>query len=197
VATDATVPCISFTGSSSGRFFGFSMDHLNPHCNALISIQDSNGPLHLYQPSIEHLATYAQVDVHRSKNVHLHAFKFECEPLPEFKAPWSQWTGGLIKFHNCDDVSIFGGSGNYGIMDPNLSHDIIGAYNTPTITVMAMVRAPVEDEASDSYWVRTVKVTGTGANAIRQQHNVSDNPPSCFGSVRNGSISTNEGRINN
>ena len=74
-ATDKTVPCVSFTGTR-GKAYGLSLDHLNPYCRELVLIQDTQGPLHLYQPSIEHLATWNQVQVRRSKGVHLHALKF-------------------------------------------------------------------------------------------------------------------------
>ena len=65
-----------------------------------------------------------QVQVWRSSGVHLHAFKFESAGFRAHPT-WGPDGGGLFACHSSSSVSIFGGSGNFGIMNTSLSRDIV------------------------------------------------------------------------
>ena len=114
---------VLMTGAASGRFYGFSLDHFDTFLvpgDALVVVANSSrgkGEIHIYQLSAEHLSTDYQVQVWRSENVHLHAFKYESAG-GTFRRGLG---GGLFSCHDSKQVSIFGGSGNFGIMNVTLS----------------------------------------------------------------------------
>ena len=120
---------VLMTGAASGKFYGFSLDHFDAFLvpgDALMVVANSSsirhgsrgkGEIHIYQLSAEHLSTDYQVQVWRSENVHLHAFKYESAG-GTFRRGLG---GGLLSCHDSKHVSIFGGSGNFGIMNVTLS----------------------------------------------------------------------------
>ena len=156
---------VRFGSSASGRFYGLSLDHFSDYLvpgDALLALNNTQ-PLtpgvHLYQLSAEHLPTNYQVQVWRSANVHFHAFKFESSG---FKAhpTWGKPGGGLFSCHSSQDVSVFGGSGNFGIMNGTLARDIIFAWGCTAFRVDALVRKPQDGELPDkrgAHWLRYVR----------------------------------------
>ena len=155
---------VRFGSGSSGRFYGLSLDHFADYLvpgDALLALnntQPATPGVHLYQLSAEHLATNYQVQVWRSANVHFHAFKFESSGFLAHPT-WGKPGGGLLSCHSSQDVSAFGGSGNFGIMNGTLARDIIFAWGCTAFRVDALVRKPQDGELPDkngANWLRYV-----------------------------------------
>lgn len=94
-------------------------------------------------------------------------------------------TGGLLAAHSCGNVTIFGGSGNYGVMNASLSREIFFAYDTPSLRIAAVVRKPVPNELGEAMWFRVVNSNGgessvsykrTGLLLFAGNHSVEDEP---------------------
>jgi len=179
----STVAAVAFTGTASGRFYGLSLDHFTTFLeagDALVTVNHTGYSaategIHLYQLSAEHLATNYQLQVSHSNGLHLHAFKFESAGIlktPPPKGP-NLLGGGLFACLNSSQVTIFGGSGNYGIMNVSLARDIIFSSGCNDIQLDALVRNPVSGETPPSHanWVSAVS-SGEGAGSGLQ---VSDN----------------------
>eukprot|EP01079_Euglenida_sp_SAG-EU17-18_P003209 gene3209-3731_t len=145
------VAAVRFEGSASGRFYGLSLDHfatfLTQPQDALVLANGTAGAgvgVHLYQLSAEHLPAAYQVQAWRSDNFHLHAFKYESAGLDP---AWHELPGaGLLACHTTANVSVFGGSGNYGIQNATLARDIVFAWGCPGLRLDAMVRKPTTGE---------------------------------------------------
>jgi hypothetical protein len=168
---------VRFTGQASGRFYGLSLDHFDQYLvagDALLSVNgakaaaaadstDSGGGVHLYQLSAEHLPTDYQVQVWDSSlGVHLHSFKFESAGFLAHPT-WGPPGGGLFSCHASTRVSIFGGSGNYGIMNATMASDIIFAEDCPDMQLSSLVRKPQDGEtpaSSGALWIRTLASHG-------------------------------------
>lgn len=177
-ATFLNVAAVSFTGSAGGRFFGLSLDHLDfqtpkgPHLQSstvgtLISINKTHNALHLYQASVEHLVfSQFQVQIWQSANVFLHAFKFESDPQAKYGHVGDPATGGLLGMHTSTNISIFGGSGNYGVMNTTLSRDILFAWGTTNLEIAALVRKPTLGEAEEAYWIRDVTESNNSSISV-------------------------------
>eukprot|EP00756_Hemistasia_phaeocysticola_P049003 Hpha_TRINITY_DN23428_c0_g1::TRINITY_DN23428_c0_g1_i1::g.114018::m.114018 len=166
VGSALPVAGIQFTGPASGRFFGLSLDHFSTFLtqtgDALLAVNDSHGSgLHLYQLSAEHLPSDYQVQVWRSSNVHLHAFKFESSGFVAHPS-WGPFGGGLLACHSSPNTSIFGGSGNYGIMNATIAPNIVFAWGCPDLRLDGMVRKKQDEEAPPSVanWVHATAVSG-------------------------------------
>ena len=67
-----------------------------------------------------------------------------------------QGTGGLLGAHSSYNVSIFGGSGNFGIMNASLCADIFRSWGGDGLEIAAVVRKPPPNESTVGQWVRTV-----------------------------------------
>ena len=175
------VAAVSFTGKASGRFYGLSLDHFTTFLDAgdaLVTVNRTEfsavtGGIHLYQLSAEHLATNYQIQVLHSNGVHLHAFKFESAGIlktPPPKGP-NLLGGGLFACLNSSQVTMFGGSGNYGIMNVSLARNIIFSSGCNDIQLDALVRNPISGETppSRANWVSAV------SSAEGRELQVSDN----------------------
>jgi hypothetical protein len=170
--TFANVAAVRFSKSAGGRFFGLSLDHedfserdgpplSSSEVGTLITVNGTSHPIHLYQASVEHLAdSQDQVVIYRAANVHLHAFKYESAPNTKYGKLTDPATGGLVGMHSCTNISIFGGSGNYGIMNASLSRDIVFAWGTTNLEITAVVRKPQEGEKAGTFWVRSTTAQG-------------------------------------
>lgn len=109
-------PFIKMTGSAGGKFFGLSLDYGTRGVAAAgfrnLKCANSPNPLAFYQLSMED----ASEEFESEKTVHmeisdcgsviLYGFKYEKE-------------SELLHVHRTDSLSIIGGSGNYGIKNPN------------------------------------------------------------------------------
>ena len=163
---------VLFTGDmASGRFYGLSLDHcakfFNQTGDALLAVNASRGgdggggsgggggEIHLYQLSAEHLVADYQVQVWRSEHVHLHAFKFESAGFLAHPS-WGPPGGGLLGCHGSRNVTVFGGSGNFGIMNASLARDIVSVWDCDAFRLDAMVRKPSPGETppAGANWVR-------------------------------------------
>jgi hypothetical protein len=148
---------VSIVGAAAGgRLFGLSLDHVavaGAVGGALVAINNTAMPVHLYQCSAEHLVTQAMVEIFRSANVHLHAFKFESAGGEN--TPGSN-TGGLLAAHGSHNVSVFGGSGNFGIMNPSLGRDIFFSWGGDGVDIAALARHAVANESESGMWARSV-----------------------------------------
>ena len=159
---------VRFTGGASGRFYGLCLDHFAAYLvagDALLAASGAmaGGGVHLYQLSAEHLATDYQVKVRDASGVHLHAFKFESAGFLAHPT-WGPPGGGLFSCHSSTNVSIFGGSGNCGIMNASLATAIILAEDC-ALQLSAVVRKPVPGEtpAPEALWIRSVARGSGGA----------------------------------
>jgi hypothetical protein len=63
---------------------------------------------------------------------------------------WGPPGGGLFSCHASTRVDIFGGSGNYGIMNATMASDIIFAEECPDMQFSSLVRKPQEGETPAS-----------------------------------------------
>lgn len=160
---------VLFTGRAAGRFYGLSLDHssffLGEVGDALLAVNtsvDGDG-IHIYQLSAEHLVTNYQVQLWRSSNVHFHAFKFE--PAFKFESAgfpnhpnWGPYGGGLLGCRSSSNVSVFGGSGNFGIMNATLAVNIVFAFDCNNLRLDAMVRKPIVGETPPrrANWITTM-----------------------------------------
>ena len=172
---------VRFTGQASGRFYGLCLDHFAEYLvagDALLSVNGAtavdSGGLHLYQLSAEHLPTDYQIQVwDSSSGVHLHSFKFESAGFLAHPN-WGPPGGGLFSCHASTGVSIFGGSGNYGIMNATMASDIIFAEDCPDMQLSSLVRKPQDGETPalrGALWIRAVN-RGGGARI-----EIEDNTP--------------------
>lgn len=111
-----------------------------------------------YQLSAEHLPTDFQVQISNSSEVHLHSFKFESAGFLAHPT-WGPPGGGLFSCRASSGVSIFGGSGNYGIMNATMAREIILADGCPDLRLSALVRKPQDGEtpaSNGALWIRSV-----------------------------------------
>ena len=126
------------------------------------------GGLHFYQISIEHLVTDYQLKIQAgSSNVRLHSFKFESAGFLAHPS-WGPPGGGLLSCVSSRNVSVFGGSGNYGIMNATLSPDIISIDDCDDIDLASLARKVSQGEtpAPKAKWIRAVTAGGEGAVEI-------------------------------
>eukprot|EP00927_Polykrikos_kofoidii_P012540 TRINITY_DN15405_c0_g1_i1.p1 TRINITY_DN15405_c0_g1~~TRINITY_DN15405_c0_g1_i1.p1 ORF type:complete len:810 (+),score=88.38 TRINITY_DN15405_c0_g1_i1:73-2430(+) len=149
---------VRFTGGVSGRFFGLCLDHFREYLvpgDALLSVNDVivGSGVHLYQLSVEHLATDYQVQVRASFGIHMHAMKYESAGFLAHPS-WGPPGGGLFSCHASTNVSIFGGSGNFGIMNASMASSILLAQDCPDMQLSSMVRKPQPGEAPGA-WIRS------------------------------------------
>ena len=130
-----------------------------------------SGVIHLYQLSAKHLATDHQVQVWRSGNVHLHASKHESESAGSAAHPsWGAPGGGLFGCHSSHNVTVFGGSGNFEIMNATLAATIVFGWGCDDLRLDAMVRKPSPGETpapAGASWIRaTSAAPGAEATVI-------------------------------
>merc|ERR1711924_491482 len=101
--------------------------------------------------------------VQDSSNVHTHSYKYESVGIGAGKQPAGYHPvigGGIVSYTNCKNVSIFGGTGNFGITGANLSTSIIKFTNTQGIDIRSINRMPQDGEVANSSWItdNTVEV---------------------------------------
>jgi len=152
--------------AGAGRFYGLSLDHVavsGAVGGALFTANGTKRPVHVYQLSSEHLCTpQAMVVMFRSANVALHAFKFESVASHAYD-PNKKWegqsagSGGLMAAHSSYNISVFGGSGNFGIENATLGSDIFRSWGGDGLEIAALVRKPPPNESTAGKWVRTVQ----------------------------------------
>ena len=160
---------VSVIGASAGGYlYGLSLDHVavaGVEGGALLTVNGTQLPLHVYQLSSEHLVTHAMVVIFRSANVHLHAFKFES--AGGTNTPGSaKGSGGLLGAHGSRNVSVFGGSGNFGIMDPSLGKDIFFCWGGDGIEIAAIVRHNTPNESAAGMWIKVVSMSGAALELL-------------------------------
>jgi hypothetical protein len=85
----------------------------------------------------------------------------------------STGSGGLMGAHGSSNVSVWGGSGNFGIMDSALSTHIFFCWGGTGFDISAIVRRPAVNESS---WE-----TGFDERAARQERRIC--PVRCYASV--------------
>jgi hypothetical protein len=180
------VSAVLFTGSASGRFFGLSLDHFGALFfgpgDSLVTVNATyaakaagagvGGGIHLYQLSAEHLPTDYQVQVWRSSaGTHLHAFKFESAGTLAHPT-WEPNGGGLLACHASSNVTVFGGSGNYGVMNTTLASNIIFAWGCDDMRVNALVRKPQDGEVppARANWVHAVGGGNSSKTLVIDDH---------------------------
>ena len=120
--------------------------------------------LHFYQMSIEHLPTDYQLKIQPgSSHVHLHSLKFESAGFAAHPS-WGPPGGGLLSCVSSHNISVFGGSGNYGIMNATLSPDIISIENCDDIDLASLARkvSPGETPAPKAKWISAVSAGEPG-----------------------------------
>ena len=95
------------------------------------------GPIHLYQPSTEHLAHDPQVLITDSQDVHIHAHKYESSLILDKEA---RSTGSVLWISNSSNVSTLGGAGYYRTY--NASVPVIDVRNgSSDISLLGMTRS--------------------------------------------------------
>jgi len=126
-------PFVSFSGGAAGgKAYGLSLDHLDVDDDtppeAGYSLLAVNGTavdgapgagLHLYQTSVEHLAARQQLLIAGSSAVHFHSLKYESSDLTYVSHP-AYRTGTLMRMEASRNVTVFGGSGNYGMLNTSM-----------------------------------------------------------------------------
>ena len=162
-STAAFEPASSVTvvGAGAGKFYGLSLDHVavpGAVGGALFTANGTDRPVHVYQLSSEHLSSgNGMVVLFKCANVAFHAFKFESAAGSTKK--WqglSSGTGGLMAAHSSHNISVFGGSGNFGIENVNLGSSIFRSWGGDGLDLAALVRKPPPNESAAGKWVRTV-----------------------------------------
>ena len=135
---------------------------------AVSAASGADSGLHFYQMSIEHVPTDYQLKIQSgSSHVHLHSFKFESAGFLAHPS-WGPPGGGLLSCVSSHNISVFGGSGNYGIMNATLSPDIISIEDCDDIDLASLARkvSPGETPAPKAKWIRAVTAGGEGAVEI-------------------------------
>eukprot|EP00051_Salpingoeca_urceolata_P007571 m.98740 g.98740 ORF g.98740 m.98740 type:complete len:308 (-) comp15292_c0_seq3:132-1055(-) len=158
-------PYVSFTGPAvSGKFYGLSLDHTPTiklgQCHEvrqpagqrwqLLAINGTRQRLDLYQPSTEHLPNDPMVMVANSSNVHVHAWKYESQGPDHY--PTCNTSGSMAWITaGSSNVSVFGGSGNYGLWRDKAIVLVNGGAANVTISNQAR-HVPV-GEVTNPLWV--------------------------------------------
>ncbi len=152
---------VSISGAeASGKVYGLSLDHFKvsgwqPHLGLMLAVNGTRGDVHLYQTSVEHHAARFQTLLFNSSKVYFHAFKYESTGI--FTTKDVILGGGLLEARQCGNVTLFGGSGNYGIMNASMSPDILLVEDTDWFLAASMVRKPQPSEIKqETFWVRDV-----------------------------------------
>lgn len=111
-----TVPYFEFTGNAGGKIYNLVTDQIPGNCDQsvnvlpptsnyqFVSVEGTKNPLIFYHTSIEHLANSPQVRFKNARDITVFGFKYEFEKE-------------LIEIVNCDRIQLFGGSGNYSLID--------------------------------------------------------------------------------
>lgn len=156
-------PFVSFSGALvGGKAYGLSLDHLEAGGNggqpgAGFSLLVVNGSaaagLHLYQTSIEHLAAQQQMLVTGASNVHVHSLKYESTYLGG--SGHRAKTGPMLRVDTSHNVTVFGGSGNYGMFNLSLGGPgIVEVHNSSGLHVAGLMRKPQAGEVdAGAAWV--------------------------------------------
>ena len=171
-AAAAAAAGVRFEAGASGKIFGLCLDHFAAYLlvgDALLSAAGAmaDGGVHLYQLSAEHLPTDYQIQVQAASRVHFHAFKFESAGFLAHPS-WGPPGGGLFSCQSSSNISIFGGSGNYGIMNASLSSNIFFAENC-SMQLSGLTRKPSPGETPASkgaLWIESVASSGGAAVKI-------------------------------
>ncbi len=125
--------------------------------------------IHLYQLSAEHLPTDYQVKVlPGSSHVHIHAFKYESAGFLAHPG-WGPPGGGLFSCASSSNISIFGGSGNYGIMNATMSADIVSIRGCEGIRISSLTRTVQRGEAPapEAKWISAVSTGNSGGAPLQ------------------------------
>ena len=165
------LPYVALRGAAYGRFYGLPLDaifggkgaDIGGPLHVLLLINGTGGigagPIHVYQPSTEHLVNDQQVLVAYSRNVHFHAWKYESSLNEPRGGPTD--SGSLVRVQGSANVSLFGGSGNYRLY--NLSVPMIDIEGSSDISVLGMVRkAAFNEPKAGLQWLRDTNTTLAG-----------------------------------
>ncbi len=153
-----TTPYFIVRGEATGRFYGLPLDAIFGGTDA-----DNGGPLHVlilvngtgegavhfYNPSTEHLLNDKQVLVTGATSIHFHAWKYESSLHDSMNLS----SGSLVRIEHSQNVTLFGGSGNYKML--NTSLPMIDVRQSSGISVLGMVRRAAWDEPkTGNKWLR-------------------------------------------
>ena len=161
-AFNATGPFSVFSGHASGRVYGMTPGPVNfdqipseqwTSSFTLLMVNGTHGPLHFYQPSIEHQPCAFELMVTASANVHMHAFKFESVGIGAKPPAGSHPVvgGGLMSIRGSQNVTIFGGTGNFGLSSAEISSSILSVAGSDGVEIRALNRRPQPNEVEGSW----------------------------------------------
>ena len=162
-APPPTAPFVALSGTATGRFYGLSLDIIFGGNNGtdpapgpghvLLLVNRTEGPVHFYQLSTEHMAGPKAALVTGAQSVHIHAWKSE-SVLYEPRTGGPGDTQSLVWIVDSANVTVFGHSGNFRQFNTTVGVvDVSG--RSAGIELMAMTRTywPTEP-ASGTMWVR-------------------------------------------
>ena len=178
-----TAPYTSISGTTSGRFFGLSLDLLfgnndgsNPPpgpSHVLLLVNGTGrlggGGVHLYQLSTEHMPLPKSTLFVGAADVHVHAWKSESALYePSNGGPGD--TQSLVWIVDTVNVTIFGHSGNFRQFNTTVGTvDVTGS--SSSIELMAMTRTYKSTEPNQgTMWVRDVSGAGAGGGVTLDGH---------------------------
>ena len=95
----------------------------------------------------------------------MHAFKFESAGFLAHPS-WGPPGGGLFRCQASRNVSIFGGSGNYGIMNATMAENIIFSSGCPNLALTSLVRKPQDGETPASAGANWIEAVGPDATSV-------------------------------
>ena len=150
-------PYYLFSGGAGGKIFGLCADQLvvpmgNPSSKKVVDYNllkvTSTQPLEYHQLSIEHLDNSPQVQFNGAANTAVYGLKIE----GHFE---------LLNILNSNNVSIIGGSGNYGLEDTTNSRGIIFIDNSSTsVLIQNLVRKSWGTDVATN-WIKGVEASKT------------------------------------
>jgi hypothetical protein len=142
-------PYVMVSDGGGGRFYNISLDHValtdvpprgdvqfGPDYSLLL-VDGTRSPVAFYQLSIEHLKHSPQMMIRGSRDVAVYGLKFENREE-------------LLRITDSSNVSVYGGSGNYGIYSPEVP-GIIAVEDSTGIVFSNLDRLPQKGEVKSSW----------------------------------------------
>ena len=147
-------PIFKIGPNGGGKFYNFCEDNVRQPDDVasvstnfhIIEITGSTNPVFFYQASVEHQgAGPAQILVDTAESVQFFALKYEKEHR-------------LMDIVGSSGISVYGGSGNYGLMSTSDS-SIISITNSDNVKLACLARKPQAGEQTGKNWVESDNVS--------------------------------------
>ncbi|MFC2112525.1 glycosyl hydrolase family 28-related protein [Bacteroidota bacterium] len=166
-------PFIRISGKGGGRIYGMCVDEgtrgaADPGYR-LVKLSDSPSPVIFYQVSIEDASEELEneqtvhMEIDNCDNVSIFGFKYEKE-------------SELLHVSNTGSLTIIGGSGNYGLKDPD-DDAIITITNTPNVFIGNISRKVQTGEISGKSFLTDGKISLPGDAPIVMYSKLNDTLP--------------------